>query len=245
VARLHEDTDGLSTHFDKRFILQSLLDWKVWILSLIYIGALMPVYCFSLFSPTLVANLGYTAATAQLLSVPPYVLAAITTVVAGFLSDRSQKRAIYILGFAVLGLVGFVMCIATGNAGVGYAGLFLGAAGIYPLIPLIVSWSGNNFGGATNRAVGMAVVISIGNVGGIISSFIYRRQDRPRYLVGHGVVIGFISMTFILTLVMLTYFKRQNAKRDAIDKARGPYTPEEYAQYADQANQAPFFRYTL
>jgi hypothetical protein len=32
-------------------------------------GGLMPVYCFSLFSPTLTANLGYTAATAQLVSI--------------------------------------------------------------------------------------------------------------------------------------------------------------------------------
>lgn len=34
-----------------------------------YVGALMPLYCFSLFSPTLTANLGYQAAQAQLLSV--------------------------------------------------------------------------------------------------------------------------------------------------------------------------------
>jgi hypothetical protein len=31
-----------------------------------YMFALTPLYCFSLFSPTLVAALGYTAATAQL-----------------------------------------------------------------------------------------------------------------------------------------------------------------------------------
>ena len=31
-------------------------------------GCLTPLYCFSLFSPTLTANLGYTAAKAQLVS---------------------------------------------------------------------------------------------------------------------------------------------------------------------------------
>ena len=51
-ARLHEDTDGLSTQFKKKFILQSALDWKVWVFAFMYIGSLMPVYCFSLFSPT-------------------------------------------------------------------------------------------------------------------------------------------------------------------------------------------------
>ena len=28
--RLHEDTDGLSTAFKKKFILQSAIDWKTW-----------------------------------------------------------------------------------------------------------------------------------------------------------------------------------------------------------------------
>lgn len=37
--------------------------------SIMFQGALCPLYCFSLFSPTLTANLGYAAARAQLMSV--------------------------------------------------------------------------------------------------------------------------------------------------------------------------------
>ena len=89
----------------------------------------------------------------------------------GWLSDRSGFRGYYVIGFATLGLVGFVMCIATGNAGVGYAGvcesvyskpritlsIVIGASGIYPLIPLIVSWSANTMGGSLKRSIGMAM----------------------------------------------------------------------------------------
>jgi len=239
--RLSLDTNHLSTLFKKRFVYDGLLDWKIWVLSFIYIGALMPVYCFSLFSPTLVAGLGYSAATAQLLSVPPYVLAAITTVLAGFLSDKSQKRGVYILGASLLGAVGFIMNIATANPAVGYVGLFLAAAGVYPLIPLVVSWSGNNIGGATKRAVGMAIVISVGNCGGIISSFIYQRSYRPRYYIGHGVCIAFLmGLTFCGTLFMMAYYKRQNSKRE-----ERSYTEEEYLKYEDEGDNAPYFRYTL
>lgn len=85
-------------------------------------------------------RVGYTAATAQLLSVPPYVLAAITTCSAGILSDRYKKRGVFVLGFGSVGLLGFILCIATPNPAVGYVGVFLGAAGIYPLIPLVISW---------------------------------------------------------------------------------------------------------
>lgn len=43
----------------------------------------------------------------------------------------------------------------------------------------------------------------------------------------------------------MTYCKRQNAKRDAVDKARGPYTHEEYGRWEDSGSDAPYFRYTL
>ena len=75
-----------------------------------------------------------------------------------------------------------------------------------PLVPLTISLTGNNIGvrsgssaraltgqGSTKRACGMGLINSIGNAGGIISSFIYRAQDKPRYTIGHGTVLGFIA----------------------------------------------------
>jgi hypothetical protein len=68
--RLLLDNDGCSHEFKYKFALDAFLDWKVWVYAFMFQGGLMPVYCFSLFSPTLTANLGYTAATAQLVSAP-------------------------------------------------------------------------------------------------------------------------------------------------------------------------------
>lgn len=65
-ARLLLDNDGCSHEYKKRFIRDAFLDWKVWVAAIMFHAALMPVYTFSLFSPTLTANLGYEAATAQL-----------------------------------------------------------------------------------------------------------------------------------------------------------------------------------
>lgn len=61
-------------------------------------------------------------------------------------------------------------------------------------------------------------------------SYIYPRRTGPRYFTGHGVVIGFLSMTFVLAAFMLVYLGRQNKKRDEVDAARGKYTEEEYVQ---------------
>ncbi|KAH8801421.1 major facilitator superfamily domain-containing protein [Xylogone sp. PMI_703] len=49
---------------------------------------------FSVFSPSIIAAMGYTDTKAQLLSVGPYVAAAATSIFVGYLSDRYQKRAL-------------------------------------------------------------------------------------------------------------------------------------------------------
>jgi MFS family permease len=103
------------------------------------------------------------------MSVPPYVVAAFTTVVAGYMSDRLKKRGIVAIAFASLGLVGFLLLLASKNPNIQYAGLFLSAAGVYPLIPVVVSWGSNNCGGSLKKGVATAIIVSFGNAGGVIS----------------------------------------------------------------------------
>ena len=67
-------------------------DWKTWNGALIYMGCDGALYAFSLFLPTIVQQMGYKSIHAQLLSVPPYAVAAVVTVVIGFVADRTGKR---------------------------------------------------------------------------------------------------------------------------------------------------------
>lgn len=67
---LHEDS-YLASHFDRKFIWQAFKDYKSYLQVGIYIGILIPVYAIALFTPTIVNQLGYSAANAQLLTVPP------------------------------------------------------------------------------------------------------------------------------------------------------------------------------
>jgi hypothetical protein len=154
------------------------------------------------------------------------------------------------------------MCIASASPVVGYAGLFLGAAGIYPQIPLLISWASNNMGGQLKRAVGMAIVVSVGNMGGVVSSYVvrprvrlrddrpsadaarpqYRAVDRPRYFPGHGTVLGSLIATFFAATIMMFYLQAQNRKRAALLQSRGkPWTAEEKAAHQDEGDNAPFF----
>jgi hypothetical protein len=129
---------------------------------------LVPGYSIALFSPTIINELGYSAANAQLLSVPPFVAGAITTVTVGIYSDKHTLRGPYIIGGALVSLVGYILLYTSAKAGPSYVGVCLAAAGYYPTIPIILVWAGSNAGGDLKRGVVLAMVIGISNFGGYV-----------------------------------------------------------------------------
>ena len=144
----------------------AFLDWQIWVNIVVYWGYVCPLYGVSLFLPTIIKELGYANATAQLLTVPIYVTAAIITVVVAWAADRNKVRSPFIVTALFFQLVGFVMCISTGKAGVTYAGIFIAACAIYPTQPSNITWLSNNLAGSYKRAVGMGLQISVGNLAG-------------------------------------------------------------------------------
>ncbi len=109
-----------------------------------------------------------------------------------------------------------------------------------------VAWNGNNIGGATKRAVGIAmhvgrcqlllrstgyepVITGFGNLGGIISGFSFRSVAAPRYFSGHGLLIGTLTMSTILCIFMHIYLVRENTRRDADMKTQG-LTLDDYTE---------------
>jgi len=161
LRRLKEDNQASADKevFKMKYFWASCKDWKQWLYMVIYMGADCPLYAFSLFLPTIssssldthpfpfpkltsitVSSLGYTSTTANLLTVPPYALAAISTISIGYIADRTGQRALCNIFASFLGMAGFIMLIASQNNAVKYVGVFLGAAGIYPCIPNTVVW---------------------------------------------------------------------------------------------------------
>ena len=52
-----------------------------------------------------------------------------------------------------------------------------------------VTWTSNNTEGVYKRGITLGFVIGWGNLNGIVSSNIYRSQDKPRFIPGHAVVL--------------------------------------------------------
>ncbi|KAF9524342.1 major facilitator superfamily domain-containing protein [Crepidotus variabilis] len=248
-SRLKQDRSGLADEFDKKYLFDALKDWKIYVHMFITIGIYTPLYSISLFLPTIVKNMGYTNNESQLMSVPPYVVGCFATISGGYLADRFQKRGPAMMFFCVVAIIGFVLLISSDKPHVQYAGTFFAVSGIYPNVPMGVAWNGNNIGGATKRAVGIAMHVGFGNLGGVISGFSFRSKDAPRYFSGHGLLIGTVTMSLVLSAFMHFYLKAENKRRDEAMKAEGltleSYTEEMKNAQREKGDNATFFRYTV
>lgn len=151
---------------------------------LITLGMFIGLYSVSLFLPTIIKSMGYKNSKAQLMTVPPYVVACVFTISGGFLADQFKQRGIFMIGFCLLAIIGFTMLISTENVHIQYAGTFLAASGIYANIPGGVAWNSNNIGGSTKRAVGLGLHAACANLGGIFASYLFQSKQAPRYLLG-------------------------------------------------------------
>jgi len=70
--------------------------------------------------------------------------------------------------FSSVGALGYLLLLVTNIPAVNYIGLFLAASGMYPLIPVVVSWGANNVGGSLKKGVATAIIVSVGNAGGVL-----------------------------------------------------------------------------
>jgi len=239
---LKEDTGGQSTQFSMKFVWQAFMDYKSYVQIGIYLGLLIPVYAIALFLPTIVNELGFTAAQAQLLTVPPFVAGCIATIALGFVSDKYNLRGPFIIGSCLLALVGYIILYCTTSSGAGYAGAVLAAVGVYPTIAVHLAWAGSMAGGDVRKGVVIAMVIGFGNLGGICSSFIY--MTPPRFFVGHGTIMGWLSLSIILSLFNMWDFNRLNKQKEAQCQREG-IDESRWMEFKDMGSESPLFRYTL
>lgn len=219
--RLAADSDSSETEgFTWGNVAKALKDPKCWLYCFGFHFMSLPLYTLSLFLPTIIKALGYSSASAQLLTIPPYALATMLTVLTAWVSELHGRRAPYLFPAALVASIGYCILLSNtdplNNPARSYVGMFFAAAGIYPATGLVLSWPAVNVGGQTKRAVANALQISIGNCGAVIGTQLYRTEDAPRFIVGHSVALAYTIMSAVTTLVTWWYLSRENKKKDAI-----------------------------
>ncbi|KXS95223.1 hypothetical protein AC578_1868 [Pseudocercospora eumusae] len=233
--------------FKWKYFQQALSDWKIWLSTLIFWGNTIPGYGFVLILPTTIKGLGYSSQEAQLLTVPVYVAALIFVIVCSVLSDRYRKRSPFVIYPYFLSATGFLILLAMPAdrwPGARYGILFLVAIGLYVPLVGVVSWNANNLAGSWKRSIGMALQITVGNLGGVAASNIYLSREASSYWTGYGVSLAVTVVAIAAGFGLKALLTVKNKRRDMVseDEVRARYGDEQLAEMGDES---PLFRYVL
>ena len=192
-------------------------DPKVWLYGAGFHTLSLPLYTLSLFLPTIIKDLGYTAAQAQLMSVPPYAVATALTITLAVFSERTGRRAPFILFATSIAIIGYIILLTApaGKPAVSYVGTIFAAAGIYPATAIVLAWPANNVSGQTKRATANAMQISIGNLGAVLGTQLYRPNTSPRFYLGHGFAIGYLFANIVVVGTLWVVLKKTNERKVA------------------------------
>ncbi|KAF2085514.1 major facilitator superfamily transporter [Saccharata proteae CBS 121410] len=246
-GQVHRD-DGIRVYqnneFAWKYVRDAMTDWQVWLSTIVYWSITCPLYGITLFLPTIIKDLGYKASTAQLMTVPIYVVAAFLAIVTAYASDRMGLRSPLILLSQCVMAAGFIICIVSSEPGVVYAGIFIVAAAIYPAFPANITWLSNNLAGSSKRAAGMAVQIGLGNISGAMASNFYRAKDAPEYTLGHSLELGFICAGILALIVLVISYRLINNQRSKAMNS-GAHFGVTVEQLSAQGDRALTYRYCL
>ena len=257
INRLALDTgsgSGKVTNNDKitmRHILDAFKQYQIYGAVVMFWANTIGVYGFTATVPSVIEDLGYSSANAQLLTIPIYLAAMVVVLIFAFWSEKVQQRSPFIMAgysIAVLGFIGQLAIPQTRLPGLTYGFLFPVAIGLYSPFIQIVCWIANNLAPSSKRAVGMAILISIGNFGGIAGSNIYIKSQAPKYPVGFGTGLAICCCAIIMAFLLRIAFARENKKRRELLEREGEAAIR--ARYSDQelldlGDKSPFFIYTL
>lgn len=90
----------------------------------------------------------------------------------------------------------------------------------------------------------MAILISIGNLGGAVGSNIFLARQAPHYWLGYGFALGIVTAAICTTFVLRSAYGKVNRERDLVpeEETRARYTDQELLDLGDKS---PLYRYTL
>lgn len=202
------------------------------------------VQSYSLFLPTILRGLGYSAIKVQLYSVAPYAVACCYSVVGAYVSDRFRRRGVFILVSSILSIIGYAILVTTDSNALKYMAVYFAAFGGFSNGPTFLAWGMNNASGPTVRAVSSAYIVLLSNIGGIVATWIYLPKNGPEYFEGHYVNLACLCIIFVLSNVMMTYCRWENSKRangHRDDRVIGLTETQKYAL----GYRNPDYRYTI
>lgn len=184
MATLKHDFHGATTEadidkeqFDWHWVRMAFSSINLWMTSLAWFFVLIPLYSFSLFLPTIIKSLGFTAINTQLLTVPPNFAAFLIVLATTYYSDRIKMRGPVMLVGCVVAIIGYAMLLGSKSPNTRYGGTFFVATGVFACSPAVMAWLSNNLSPHYVRATGAGFQVALANCAAFVATFTYLAKD--------------------------------------------------------------------
>ncbi|KAI0161789.1 major facilitator superfamily domain-containing protein [Hypoxylon sp. FL1284] len=213
LRRARDEAFRGGDEFDRKWIRDALRDPFVYVCGLAFFTSSVAITGFGVFSPTIIAGLGYESLKVDYMTIPVYCLGAVSLVTNCYFSDKFNRRAPFLVGCCAPVVAGYLTAVGSPNPHAGYAGMFILVLGVYPISTLIVAWVGTNMSPDSKRAFALPYFYSIGNLSMLVSSQLYPTQQGPRYVVGNATSAGLEVVAACLYAASWFILYRRNAQK--------------------------------
>ncbi|KAI7892932.1 major facilitator superfamily domain-containing protein [Mucor mucedo] len=210
----HQNSDSNEAPINLDTFKEAIFDWKTWAFSMVFLLNSINVTSITVFAPTLIGGFGFSPLTSQLLTAPPCAVATIGVLAGGYLAGRYNRRSPLLVVGSFIIAIGYLCLLVLYDKWALYSALFIIPAGMGMQAAAAIGWSAINYPDLTVRAIAVAVVLMIGNIGSIIAAYLFRSTDAPRYVfaVVFNLVTAVVSAFISTATGYLLY--RENCRRD-------------------------------
>lgn len=183
-------------------LFQSLTNIRVLALAVIYFGIVTASVGLVLFVPQIIKQLGVSNLETGFLTMIPYVVGTASMIVWGYVSDRMQERRWNLFVGCLVGGAGLIVAGLLGGSFWSLAAMCLATIGFYgskgPFWPLP-----STFLTGTAAAAGMALINSVGNVGGFLGPFVvgWIKDSTGSFDNGLYALAGFMLLAAVITAI--------------------------------------------
>ncbi|KAJ1966466.1 hypothetical protein GGI12_000041 [Dipsacomyces acuminosporus] len=239
---IQQGTRGKVGEFSRTQLLRSLLDWRIWVWSVIAFSANITAYTGPLFAPIFSVEMGFGRVAGQGMSAIPNFCSFLVSFFSGSLIRLAGSTSATVVYAQLFNIIGLAMAVATTNSAARFVGLCIFNAASIIAVPSFPAWAVSNQSGTTKTAIASAMVSSVGAFGGFATSYMYPAKDAPRYIPGHISNIAICVFVAVSTIALRLTLQLANRRRERNPADISGLTEEEVADLGDRH---PAFRYRL
>ncbi|KAJ9604689.1 hypothetical protein H2200_010803 [Cladophialophora chaetospira] len=209
-----QSVSGQELH--KADVMKAVKDWTTYGFAFCGFCQNIMLYSFSTFLPTIILDIGtWSRPEVQALTIPVYGLGAITFIVMARIADITGYRAMFMVPFNCIAILGYILLLANLGTNASFAGCFLIGIGVYTSGGLGLSWLTNNCPRYGKRAYSSGFQLTMANAAGIPAPFIFANSTAPRFVQGYSTTIAALTCSSLMMTTLSLYWRNINKRRDA------------------------------